>query len=537
MKVNIKKILGIGIFSLYMTFSWASPAEKGIEFNQVRMYESAKIYLLQAIKSGSVAPETFYYLGDTYLMLNKVDSASYYFKKSLEVNPEYTLAMVGDGKKALKENKLALAKEIFAQAIKKDKKNAEVYTAIAAAYIEYGHYEDAIPMYEKARDVKKNYSDSFVVEGDMFTKRGNAGDAIAKYEQAIYFDSNNKQAYLKEARVYKNINTTMSLEILDKLTAVDVDYVPAYIEYADIYYTSNFKKALEAYEKFIHIPGIPVKEVEKYATVLYFSKEYLKSLEQVKIALKVNPSNFVMKRIEMYNNYELENNSIALALGEKFFASKGEKNEYIGQDYITYGRLLQRNKQDLEAIPYLEKALTLDTTNVELYKEISSAYEKTEQYSKSIEYFQKYMTTVGTPKTSDFYNFGRSYYQAGTQMGIKGDTILQKEYLGKAVEMFHEVTIQNADSYLGFLWEARALASLDPELKQGLAKPAYEQTLSKLLASNENGKRSKDITECYMYLGNYYYLNNDKKGALEYFNKALELNPDNEALRKAIKEL
>ncbi len=539
MKLNCKKLLGTGIFSLaIVSAAVAGPVEKGIEFNQVNMYETAKAYLLQGIRSGNATAEAYYYLGDSYLMINKDDSAAYYFKKCAETNPEYALALVGEGKKALKEKNTVLAKELFSQATKKEKKNPAVYTAIADAYIEFNLYNDAPAMYEKARDVKKNYSNSFVSEGNMLVKQEKSGDAISKFENAIYFDSKNKQALLKEARVYKNINTTVALELLDKIIAVDADYVPAYIEYSDIYYTTGFfKKAITAYEKYIKEPGISIKDIEKYATVLYFSGEYAQSIEQVRMALKADPNNFIMKRIQLYNNFELGNEEIALEQAKNFFASKKEKDEYIGQDYLTYGKLLQKNKLDIEAIPYLEKAIELDSTKIDLYKDMASAYEKIEQYDKGIEYFQKYMDATPEPKTSDYYMFGRSFYQAGMQMDVQGDTIKKKEYLTKADEMFKEVTVQNADSYLGFQWRARTMSVMEEDPKTGLAKPMYEETLQKLLAVNEDGKRNKDVTECYMYLGNYYYLNNDKAKAIECFEKVLAINPDDLNLKKAVEDL
>lgn len=536
--MSFKKGAIAGMLFFFAGSMYAGPVEKGIEFNEAKMYEAAKAYLLQGIQTEASA-EALYYLGDTYIMLNKEDSAAYYFKKSLEKDPDYTLALVGEGKLSLKKKNIAEASEIFNQATKKDKKNPAVYTAIAAAYVDFDQFDKATPMYEKAKDVKKNYPDAFIVEGDMLLKKDKAGDACRIYANAAYFDPKNKIAYLREAQVYKNINTDRSLEILDNLTTtVDPDYIPAYVEYADIYYSKGyFKKAIPVYEKIINEPGINTKDIEKYATVLYFSQEYLKSLEQINSVLKKDPNNFIMRRLEFYNNIDLGNDQEALALGEKFFTSKGEKDEYIEQDYSSYAKLLTKNKQDAAAIPFYEKALKIDSTKVEFYKEISSAYEKTEKYDEAIASYQKYMDLLEKPNPSDYYNFGRSYYNAGTQKGIQGDTVAQKAYLNKADSLFTEVTVLNPDSYLGFIYKARTLSSLDPEFTLGLAKPAYEQTLEKVLAVNEDGKRGRELTECYMYLANYYYLNKDKTKALEYFNKALELNPNNEQLKKAIKEL
>ncbi len=61
----------------------------------------------------------------------------------------------------------------------------------------------------------------------------------------------------------------------------------------------------------------------------------------------------------------------------------------------------------------------------------------------------------------------------------------------------------------------------------------YELAMEKMLADNEGGKNNRNIIECCMYLGNYYLENKDKTTAIDYFNKVLEITPDNENLKKA----
>ncbi|MDR2626618.1 MAG: hypothetical protein LBC40_01120, partial [Dysgonamonadaceae bacterium] len=436
------------------------------------------------------------------------------------------------------KNDRIAAEEKFKQAIKEDKKNPAVYTAIAAAYVEHKLFDKATAMYGEAINKKRNYPPAFVVEGDMLTQMGKTGDACPKYANAYYFDAKYKLAYLKEARAYKSINTARALELLDELSKIDPDYLPACLEYVDIYYPKYFPKAIPMYEKFINLPGISTKHLENYAASLYFSKEYLRSLDEIKKVLQTDPNDFVMRRLEFYNHFDLGNAKTALALGNKFFTSKEEKDEYIAQDYIYYANLLSKNKQDLEAINAYKKAVELDSTKIEFYKEISTSYERLENYADAIAYFQKYMDATESPKVSEYYSFGRSYYQAGTQMGVKGDTIAQKEYLQKADSLFNIVTKKNSDSHLGYIWRARSVASLDPELTEGAAKPLYEKALEVLLKDADAAdKRRKELTECYQYLGNYYYLNKDKENTLLYFNKMLEINPTNKEMEKVVKEL
>ena len=63
-----------------------------------------------------------------------------------------------------------------------------------------------------------------------------------------------------------------------------------------------------------------------------------------------------------------------------------------------------------------EKAIQLDPTKTDLYKNISSAYEQKNDYKKAISAYQKYYTSLDKEhQTPDLqFQFGRLYYGAGT---------------------------------------------------------------------------------------------------------------------------
>ena len=82
---------------------------------------------------------------------------------------------------------------------------------------------------------------------------------------------------------------------------------------------------------------------------------------------------------------------------------------------------------------------------------------------------------------------------------------------------------------------ARVNSNLDPETKQGLAKPFYEA-----LAKSLSEKASRDdvdntrLIEAYRYLGYYYLLQGNKATADSYWKKVLELDPNNEVAKQAL---
>ena len=84
---------------------------------------------------------------------------------------------------------------------------------------------------------------------------------------------------------------------------------------------------------------------------------------------------------------------------------------------MYYGHLLEALKKYDEAVGQYEKAIQLDPTKTDLYKNISSAYEQKNDYKKAISAYQKYYTSLDKEhQTPDLqFQFGRLYYGAGTQ--------------------------------------------------------------------------------------------------------------------------
>jgi len=553
MKTNWKKIQVIaGIACLSVASMFASVNEKGIEYYRAELYGAAKIYLENQINQiqGTSLAEAYYYIGECYAATEKLDSAAYFYQKAIQTDAEYPYSYIGEGKLALKKNNANAANDLFKKAIGFAKKNPAVHTAVAEAYIDAKQYNKAEEVLDKARSINKKFSGIYVAEGDMLMSQGKAGDACARYEMAIMFDPNDKIAYLKEARVYKSINPDRALDILSQLLAIDSDYIPAYAELGDTYYKkSNYAKAIEAYDKFIKIHGVPTQQLINYASLLYFTKEYEKSLTEISKVLEKDPKNMVMRRLQFYNNYELENYAKGLKQAEKFIQTVPQEN-LIAQDYIYYGRLLDKDKNTKAAIEAYYKALSIDETKTEVYKDLASAHEKEEDYGKAVSFYKKFIGTDRNATLMDVLNYGRTCYRAGsqeispvkedgvrkTQEELAADSDILKNYLLLADSVFTQVAEGLPDSYIGYFWRARTNASLDPEVTLGLAKPYYEQAASILEATPEGTSRNRDLIECYRYLGYYYYVQKDYCTCKVSFQKILELDSGNEAAKQLLND-
>ena len=549
-KMNKRKLFILaGVFFLTVANVSAGDNEKGIEYFRAELYDAAKIFFLQQTnQSAAEQAQNYYYLGQTYYRLNQADSASYCYQKSVEILPEYPFGYIGQGKMELQKGNTKAAEDLFKKASNFGKKDPSVQTAIAEAYVTIDDLTNANIALDKARKINTKYSGIYVVEGDILMKQGKVGEACGRYDNAILFDNTDKVAYLKIAQVYKDINTAESLKYLDKLVTLDPNYIPAYALIGDINREERrYRAALDAYEKFIAVPGVPLLQHERYAQLLFFTEQYSKALNHIQYVLTKDPNNLVMKRLEAYNSYRLENYDVGFAQMNQFLKDM-PKEKHIFQDYLYLGQLAVKEKQSKVAFDAFKKAIELDSTHVELYKEIAAAASKLGLYPEAITCYEKYLALDPEANTMDYFSYGQANYSAAAYYVTNTDSVMDevafKNYVKKGDAAFAEVAKRKPELYNGYLWRANINALLDKYEGDktggkvpGYAKPFFEEALKVMLSNNADGARNKDIINAYRYLLSYYGANNDNPNVIDYCKRILQIDPNDEQAQKTLKIL
>lgn len=418
----------------------------------------------------------------------------------------------------------------------KNKKNIDLVTSVARAYLDAGKLQDAETYLEMARKADNKDPKVSVLEGDIAFARKDVGHACQLYEQAIYFDPNFRDAYLKYAQAYKSASPSQAIEKLQQLKAIAPDCMEADKELAEVYYSNNrFGKAAETYAKFIDTPIATEDDILKYAFALFLNHDFEKSLQVAEKGLQKNARHAAFNRLAMYNNVDLKRYEAAEKAADAFFNASDDA-DYSYLDHRYYGTLLSDLKKYDQAILEYGKALKKDDTQIDLWREISGAYEQKNDYAQAIASYRKYYAALTqdnkTPEA--LFQLGRLYYGEGTS----SDTLaVQPEdrlaALQSADSVFALVSTQAPDSYLGDMWRARTNSALDPETTEGLAKPYYEKVADLLLAKNDP-KYNAALIECYSYLGYYYLLKSDYPASKEYWNKILAIDPTNATANKAL---
>lgn len=510
-------------------------AGQGIAYYRAGFPQVAKPLLISEISSDpATRAETCFNLGNIYFCDNQKDSAAYYFNKGLTADPLNSMNSIGLTMLKVKSDAKAAETE-FANILKlkQNKKNVDLVIAVANAYLFNGVVDQAIVYQEKAKEIKTKYAPVYVLLGDIELAKKNVGEACKNYDQAIYFDDKCKEAYIKYARAYKNVNAPLAIEKLQALKAKEPSFLLADREMANIYYdTNDFKKAAQLYEVYLQSGNSNVMDLTKYAFTLFLGGDFAKSLEVSNLGLVKEPRNPVFNRLAMYNNVDMKKTDEALTAADIFF-NKTDNPEFTYLDYRYFGQALRDKKQIDKAIPQFEKALSIDSTKTDLWKDISDMYSDVNDYSKSIPaYYNYYNSLTEDKKTADVVmTLGKRYYGLGNDAKVT-DVTVKKAALVKADSLFGVVAQKEPTGYRGNYWRARANYALDPETNQGLAKPFYEQTAT-LVESKADAKFNSVLLECYSYLGYYYLLQKDNTQSMSFWNKILAIDPTNTTAKKA----
>ena len=508
---------------------------QGISYYKAGFPQVAKPLLLNEYANDpQTRAETCFYLGNIYFGENKLDSAAIYFEKGQVNNQIDPLNSIGLAMLKIKLNPKVADTEIQnVLKLSNVKKNSDYFIAAANAYLVNNQIDQAIVYRDKAKAIKLKSAALAVLSGDIELANKNVGNACSSYELAILYDANCKEAYIKYARAYKNVNTPLAIDMLNRLKQKEPAFLLADKELADIYYATNdFEKAGQLYSSYLKSGNSNTQDLVKYAMTLFLNHDFANSLEIAKSGLAKSPRNPAFNRLALYNNTDLKQYDEAVKAADLLF-NKSDNPDFTYLDYRYYGQALKETKQYDLAIVQYKKALELDSSKVELWKDISDMYSSKLDYVNATIAYNNYLNALAVDKrTSDVvYDFARLYYSWGNTDSIKSD--VKKIALHKADSLFAQVIALDPTSYRGYIWRARTNFSLDPETTQGLAKPYYEQTIA-VVEAKADPRYNPVIIECSKYLGYFYYLNKDYAQSKIYWNKILTIDPKNDTALKAI---
>jgi tetratricopeptide (TPR) repeat protein len=184
--------------------------------------------------------------------------------------------------------------------------------------------------------------------------------------------------------------------------------------------------------------------------------------------------------------------------------------------------------KDSLAIQNIKKAMEMNPYNADLYVDMAKLYNKMRKFDSAVVNYEIYMGKAKKVNAADFFLYGKAAYFA-------------KQYT-KADSAFAKVSEMKADYPDAYLWRGNANVSMDPDFKTDLPKQYYEKYISLLTADPEKFetslkmKNKAGLINAYDYLGFYYLNKKMKPEAKTYYQKVLELDPNNTKAKTALSE-
>jgi len=454
---------------------------------------------------------------------------------------------------------------------------------IAESYAKEGSVDTsvALPLIRQAVKIDSKNPEIFLIAGDLYMLVNDGSNAIKNYNLAQFANPQSPTAAMKIGYVYfKGRAFPQAISNFEEAIRLNENYAPAYRELGQLYWRAgrleqskaNFKKYLDLTEG-----NIPAKT--RYVNSLFYAGDYDEVIKNVEEILAVDDSRAYMNRLAGYSYYEKENPDYGKALSymETLFKKVDQENilqkdhHYLArillkknQNYsknvdelTTLKNQLEREKSRLAAATAANKAkytasvdeLTKKVSGLEtsvaaasreidrafaeynmafsfkrtdpnapltsqergILSEMASGYYANRRYDLAARTWAKLIDPAKENNLADYMQIGRAYYNG-------------ENY--KAADSVFTTIIKKTPDYLpAYVYTARTYSRMDPDTKLGLARPKFEKLLS--IAAKDSLKNEAEMMEAMRYLGFYNMENGNYTKAKEYYNRMINLDPQN----------
>ncbi len=521
--------------SAVTAFSQTPEIRKAFHYTEIQQ-PSKMLPALEAATSG--APEHQYYLGLGYIIAGNLDKALEVFEKGIAADRKDPLPVAGKGHVKILQKKTAEGKALLTEAADMNrKKTAAQWEAVGRGYLAESKFLlDAIAALENAKALDNADREVHLLLGDAYLLQNQGGPAVSSYERAASADPKWALPVYKVAKVYqRSRNEEQVLHFLTRSITIDPQFAPAWKDLAEIHYLKReAPKAVEAMEKYLAITEDPGEGRFQLAFFHVMNKDYEKANAVFKEVLSDRDASPTAYKFYGRSLLEQKKYDEAKTVFEKYFQIVEPENVQ-SSDYAAYGKLLLELKEDSLANNAFAKGIELDTARLDfdLMELQAETYRKRQKFEEAALAYESMVkakrAAETTPSPYDLFWMGWSNFYSTD--------------FHKADTAFTNLTEEQPQSSLGYLWAAKARVQIDTTGEQGVAVPMYEKYLELALANPENLQKAsekRNIIEAYDYLAIYaLHQKDDIPEATSFFKKVLELDPKNENAKRfmdALKE-
>ena len=359
---------------------------------------------------------------------------------------------------------------------------------------------------------------------------------------ATTYNPNATEAYVKYAELFTQVNPQYAINMLNNLLSVNPNSALGQRELANAYYNAGkYKEAATQYENYVKNPNHFKQDEDRLAFLLFVDGDYQQGYDFATNLLKQNPNNFTAQRFQFMNAAQIkEMESQLVPMAEALVAAHkaNPANIFAPIDYNLISEELSNAGKADEAQALLEEAIAGDPTNRDYYKQLAMVFVKENNLPGATNAFQGYIDNTENPTYNDYIQQATYAFYAGVANQKDNPDQAGKYYDMAQASTEKAQSISNDFTKPKKIQGDIAKQRASEDQVASAAVPFFTEGIA-IFEAKENPSRNdiNDAKEMYNYMGNYYLDQKDVPTAVTYFNKYLELDPDNAAYRQFVEGL
>jgi tetratricopeptide (TPR) repeat protein len=527
---SMKKLCILTLALFCFSVLTAQNTDKGKQHLYYQRYHSAANTFLAVVEKEPKNDEALYGLVKAYVLQDELEKAKEALQQAPDAVKNDAFYLVAIGEVLLKENKQQEAANYFQQALDKTKnKNTKVMLAIAEAHnnAKTGDGAYAVELLNRALAREKKNPDPalYVALGDAYRKQQNSNEGYKAYREALNHNSDYAAALYRMGDIFlSQKNKEMYLNYFTQAVNADPAYAPALYRLYLYHFSYNPEKAMEYYNQYMANADKGLQNDYDLADLSYLNKDYNGAITKANNIIQQQGEKTKPRLYKLigYSQAALKDSAKALQYMHRYFANESDSN-YVAKDFEMLANLYLAQGEKVDSAVYaFTKAINLVQDSLELYpyyREVAELYKGQKDFAGQAKWMEQYYTGNSKATNVDLFNWALAHYMA-------------EEY-DKADKVFGLYVEKYPEQSFGYYWQARANAARDEGMKEGLAVPYYEKLIEVLQKEEMNETNKRWLTESYNYLAAYNTnTRKDYDEAIGYFEKVLELNPEDDDAKK-----
>ncbi|MCE5248659.1 tetratricopeptide repeat protein [bacterium] len=203
-------------------------------------------------------------LGNALLREEKTREAIAEYKKSLEANPGYVLALNNLGNALSLEKDYDQALEYYAKALSINPGDSEVYMNMGTTFYQEGRYEEALKAFQAVITINPASAKAHVGIGDVLYQEDKYDEALKEYRRALEFEQGDCELYNKiGSALFRLERFDEAFREYERARNINPRFTKTYNNMGIIFYRQGkYAEAVDSYRKALGIdPGYTVANI------------------------------------------------------------------------------------------------------------------------------------------------------------------------------------------------------------------------------------------------------------------------------------